>query len=183
MLADLVAAPRLAEMAAQREILSGALRADELPRLSALVAHEPGASTIPVQVAVSFRVGPEGLPVVRIEAHGVLSLICQRCLAAFAWRLDIDASLTAVDDERRAGELASPFDIVVLDENGALPLRAAVEDEILAVLPLAPMHADSAECRQATAVTGSGAAATEPRTIRPFAHLRGMMRSAGGDEN
>ncbi|GMW05529.1 MAG: YceD family protein [Gammaproteobacteria bacterium] len=182
MLPDLVAAPRLAEMAAQGEGLSGTLRVDELPRLSALVAHEPAASTLPLQFAVGFRAGAQRRPVVHVEVHGVLSLICQRCLMPVSWRLDSDVTLTAIDDDASAADLASPFDSVVLDENGALPLRSAVEDEILAVLPLAPLHADPAACREATTSAGDGSAGTEARTIRPFANLAEMMRSTDGGE-
>ena len=55
----------------------------------------------------------------------------------------MEVALTAVTSEARADELADPFDSVLLDDDGGLPLRVAVEDEILAALPLAPRHDES----------------------------------------
>ena len=66
-------------------------------------------------------------------------------------------------------------------ENGALALRTAVEDEILAALPFAPRHEDPAACAavEPDVVADDG---TESKS-RPFAGLAGLMgRGGAGDD-
>lgn len=178
MFAERIASSRLAELSAEGAALTGALRAGELPRLAAVVARGPTVADEPLEVSVSFANGPEAHPVVRIRASGVLQLRCQRCLRPVRWPVAVDVALTAVPSEARAEDLADPFDSVLLDAEGGLALRDAVEDEVLATLPLAPLHEDPA-C--AGGVAAVEPAATPPVT-RPFAGLAGLLgRGRDGD--
>jgi len=138
-----------------------------------VVAHE-GVASEELDVRVGFALGPEGFPVARIRVAGTIFLTCQRCLASVSWPVDVDVALTAVGSDALANELADPFDSVVLDEEGGLALRAAVEDEILAALPIAPWH-DAEECGVALEQEQS------PRQSRPFAGLAKLMHRSGGD--
>jgi uncharacterized protein len=178
MFAERIGSAELAELAAGGGSLTGTVRAAELPRLADVVARESGHADAPLAVTVDFAKGPEGFPVVRIRADGALRLTCQRCLGAMSWPVALDVALTAVASEARADELADPFDSVLLDEDGALALRAAVEDEVLATLPLAPLHEDG--------TCGGAEPAAEPpgraTVTRPFAGLDTLLkRGAGGD--
>lgn len=178
MFAERIGSAELAELAAGGASLSGTLRAADLPRLAGVVAREAAPASAPLAVTVDFAKGPEGWPVVRIRADGSLQLTCQRCLGPLSWPVALDVALTAVASEARADELADPFDSLLLDEDGALALRAAVEDEVLATLPLAPLHEDG--------TCGAGEPAAEPveRPVvtRPFAGLGNLLkRGAGGD--
>lgn len=175
MLAERIAASPLAEMSAQGACIADALRPRELPRLSRLVAAD-GAGAL--EVRIGFHVGVESLPLVHLVVRGDLLLTCQRCLAPLQFPVDIDVTLTAVESDAATADLASPFDSVVLDEEGGLALRAMVEDEILAALPLAPLHAAPAACAGGTA---QGDAA-RPEVNRPFAALAGLM-GRGGDKD
>lgn len=179
MFAERIASSRLAELSAEGAALTGTLRAGALPRLAAVVAQGAGVADEPLAVSVSFANGPEAHPVVRIRATGVLQLRCQRCLRPVRWPVAVDVALTAVPSEARAEELADPFDSVLLDEEGALALRDAIEDEVLATLPLAPLHEDPA-C--AGAVVGAAEPAARPPVTRPFAGLAGLLgRGRDGD--
>jgi uncharacterized protein len=181
MLAERISAAQLAELSAQGARLSGSLRPADLPRLARVVASNVAGE--PVAVAVGFEVGPEALPVARIQAQGTLNLVCQRCLRPVRWPLDVDVSLTAVADDAQAAELADPFDSILLEE-GDLLVRGAVEDEILAVLPLSPVHADPADCGiSRDDATGDGQETSRPN--RPFAALADLMgrRGHGGKQD
>jgi uncharacterized protein len=173
MLAERIGSAQLAEMSAQGASLAATLRRVDLPRLADLLAQGPDVRDQPLVVEIDFRNGPEALPLVRIRARGELALVCQRCFGPVTWPLEVDVMLTAVSSEMAAEALADPFDSVVLDAEGALPLRAAVEDEVLAALPLAPVH-DRADC-------GVPGADDEPakRVHRPFAGLDALL---GGRE-
>lgn len=177
MLAERIGSSQLAELAAQGASLSGSLHAADLPRVHAVLAR--GAPDGTLAARVDFSGGPESFPVVAIEVQGVLPLVCQRCLGAVAWPVNVAVTLTAVPGEAATQELSDPFDSVLLDSDGTLHLRDAVEDEILATLPLAPLHADRRDCR-AGAVAGESAAAAQVH--RPFADL-GTLLGRGGSRD
>jgi uncharacterized protein len=184
MLAERIASSQLADMAAQGVRLDSSLRVGELPRLSQVVARGPGLNDQPLEAKIGFQVGPEDSPVVGIRVQGALHLACQRCLGPMTWPLDVDVALTAVRSDAAAGDLADPFDSILLDEAGGLPLRAVVEDEILAVLPFAPLHADEVECRMAGVAAQGLALPATGNVNRPFADLGSLMgrQSVDSDE-
>jgi uncharacterized protein len=182
MLAERIAASRLAEMSAQGATLESGVRSEDLPRLAPLLATDPARRGQPIETRIAFRTGPEACPVMRIEARGTLSLTCQRCLAPVDCPIDVDVTLTAATDEEGVGRLAQPFDSVVLAENGDLALREVVEDEILAVLPLAPLHAEASACA-ATAPAEDGSARAVERSQRPFAGLADLLHRDRGEQD
>ncbi len=167
MFAERIGPSQLAEMSGQGTRLTSRLRSGDLPRTAADLA--PGGAEHCLEAAVGIAAGPESYPVVQIEVHGVLPLVCQRCLGPVDWLVDVDVALTAVPDEAAMQQLADPFDSILLDDEGGLCLLAAVEDEILAALPLAPLHAD--ECRAGMAVETAPARNVQ----RPFAALGALM--------
>lgn len=163
--------------------MAGTLRPGDLPRLAGLIARGKGAPDENLDVRVGFSRGPEGYPIVRIRVSGTISLTCQRCLAPMSWPLDLDVALAAVGSDDLADELADPFDSVVLDEEGRLALRMAVEDEILAGLPFAPLHDEGQGCNTAAPLVAAAPEAQSPRPSRPFAGLAELMRRDGGDRD
>lgn len=181
MLAERIASSQLADMSAQGVSLASSLRVGDLPRLSAVVAPGTGVNDGPLEATIGFRIGPENCPVVSISVRGTLHLTCQRCLGLVSWPLDVDVALTAVASDAAADELADPFDSILLDEAGGLLLRATVEDEILAVLPFAPLHADETECRAAGAEPQKVAEPAAREVNRPFAGLGSLMGRHRGD--
>jgi uncharacterized protein len=181
MLAHHIPAARLAELVTQEASLAVDVRCADLPRLAEIAARGAAVSELPVRVRVRFRAGAEGFPLVCIEAQGAISLVCQRCLAPVDYPLDIRANLTAIADEPRTAELASPFDSILLDTDGGLPLMAVVEDEIISALPLAPRHLRAADCR--SDVVKRDVWAPGESVSRPFAGLAGLRKPGPNDEN
>lgn len=177
MLAERIAPSQLTEMAAQGARLEGRVPAQALPRLAVQLA---GGSE-PLNVRVGFALDPGKRPLLHIEVEGTVALVCQRCLGPVSCPVHVDVELTAVPDEAATQELGDPFDSVLLDvADGALALRDAVEDEVLATLPLAPRHAQE-ECQPASAVEAGSAKAPADRQ-RPFADLAALMNRRGPDE-
>ena len=178
MLAERIASARLAELAAAGTCLADSIPPAGLPRLAGVLADAAGSR---LDVSLRLRAGPEALPVAELRVTGLLSLPCQRCLCAMPWAVDFEVALTAVPDEAAADGLADPFDSVLLDADGALPLWSMVEDEILAMLPLAPVHGDAGVCVPADD-DGAGEAVDQgvaPRVNLPFARLAALQAEAG----
>ena len=174
MLAQRIDSGVLQELAEQRASGEFRLGPDQLPRLRALLAQgaEPG-----VALQVKLSVDQEGQAQVELHIAGNLPLICQRCLAPMVWPLGLDARLTVLRDEAAAELLADPFDSVVLEE-GCLDLVKVAEDEILAALPMAPLHEDGTAC------AGKARVADDKLVVnKPFAELASLMGVRTGAGN
>jgi uncharacterized protein len=181
MLAERIGSSQLAEMCAQGASVTTTVRPDSLPRLARMVAEGHAPPDGVLDARIRFSNGPESFPVLQLRVTGAMDLTCQRCMAPVSCPLDLDVALTIVGSDAEADELADPFDSVVLDQHGGLRLRVAVEDEILAALPLVPLHGDGVGCGS---VRGqSPTADTQPPLVsRPFAGLAALMREQGGDD-
>lgn len=174
-----IEAAELKELAGAGARMELRLNSGDLARVAELVASDQPDQASPDALAavVDFDTGHERFPRLRIAVAGNLNLRCQRCLRPVAWPLELTTRLTVLDDEGQAGRLAEPFDSIVM-EDGALTLDAVIEDEILAALPMAPMHEAGDHCHEA------GEPATDlnnetGQRYRPFAALATMV---GGDE-
>lgn len=173
-----IGSTELKELVAREAPVNIAFPVSDLPRLAALVpagdvpAGDPSASGIEagLDAQLRFEAGTEGFPRLHLTVSGAVPVVCQRCLAAMAWPVDVDVQLTMINRDEDAASLADPFDTVVLAD-GALSVVELVEDEVLAALPLAPRHPD---------VACAGQRREEPvlggRTHRPMAGLADLLR-------
>lgn len=117
-------------------------RVADMDRLAGVVSN-PLADSGELEARLEFLPGSEGYPQLRLRATGVLMLTCQRCLESFPWRLDLDVQLTVLGSEADATRIGDPFEAIVMAADGLSPVEV-LEDEVLAVLPLVPMHPQGA---------------------------------------
>lgn len=126
-------------LAAQGAALAGKLDAGELPRLEDVLDHEA-----PAGGAIEWRIagGHDALghPALTIELEGAVPVVCQRCLAPFAWPVSRrnEVLLARTEDELARLDESGEAEVVL----AAAPLdpAALVEDELLLTLPYAPRH-------------------------------------------
>ena len=179
MLKRLIGSAELAELASRNASLAGRLRPDDLPRLAALTAGDGSGPSLALDAVAEFQNGPEGFPVVRVRVARSWALVCQRCLSATACEIDIASELTILPGEREAARVADPFDCLIPDAEG-LRLLEVIEDEVLAALPMAPVHQPGHAC---TAVGSASSAleSIEKKTNRPFAGLAELMDGSTTD--
>jgi len=176
-----IEAAELKELAAAGARLELHLGMEQLPRLAKLleVGQVGVAGQVLESVDVSFAAGAEGFPQVTIVARGNLSLRCQRCLRAVAWPLRLTTQLTVVRADEQAEQLAEPFDSIMMAADG-LALDAVIEDEILAALPMSPVHGPGDDCAVAdTPIADLKSEQEAGQTYRPFAALATMVGSGG----
>lgn len=112
-----------------------------------------------------------------LQAHALLPLACQRCLAPVPVALDVDRWFRFVADETTAAEEDEDSEEDVLALEPRPNLRELIEDELLMELPLVPMH-DT--CPQPV-VMAAGAidespGADEPPRKNPFAELARLKK-------
>ena len=182
MLRTRIEAAELGQLAGAGGRLEIHLGVDDLGRLADLVVENGDAGGGPkiIDVNADFDQGPEGYPRMRLAIKGTLHLRCQRCLHAVTFGIDLTTRLTVVGEDEQAELLAKPFDSVVM-EAGALNLATVVEDEILAALPMAPVHEGEEACTETGAHQVNFENGTE-QTYRPFESLATMVAGdkAGG---
>jgi uncharacterized protein len=172
MLPGRIPSTQVADFAARGVSMTESFRARQFGRLAASIAPDSGYDDR-IEVTCSFAQGPEGYPEVAIRITGQMGLVCQRCLAPVRWDVDTGAQLTIVGAEREVSEVSHPFDSISM-QDGVLDLAAAIEDEILSAMPLAPVHAGGPACAEVR-VTGTEALEERAPANRPFAALRELI--------
>jgi uncharacterized protein len=203
MLADHFGIPQLRDFASRSEQVSSSIRVDELPRLAELLhpdsrladkesllnegqikAGRKAEQQRELDVRIEFLGRMQGFPEIKGHITGSLDVYCQRCLGSLNWPVDIDFRLVVIGSEADFDKVAEPFDTLVAGDHG-VQLTEVIEDELLGSLPLAPMHADLANCETSIGVkftdldSESSAPDSGTETNRPFGDLASLLK--GGD--
>lgn len=86
---------------------------------------------------------PRGRSWLTLEVHGVVVLMCQRCLNGVRFPLAIRGRLELIPDGKPwPDESLADDDADAIAADPALNVMELVEDEVLLALPLAPTHND-----------------------------------------
>jgi uncharacterized protein len=172
MKAERIGSAELKDLVARTAMLRLSFAAPSLARLAALGPAGSAATgafdaVLRLDASFAFQSGSEGHPQLHLTAAGTVPLVCQRCLEGLALPVTLDVLLTTVRNDAEAAALEDPFDTVLLDE-GELDLAQVIEDEVLAILPLAARHPETSPCGQA-ALRNVG------ETHRPLAGLANLL--------
>ncbi len=121
-------------LADKRGELKGLIPLKSLDRLAEMLADDAGA------IAVDLFFGREGR-LAKVEGHikAVLALKCQNCLQAIEWPINCAVKLGVVTSIDQANRLPEDYEPLLVEE-GKIPLKNIIEDEILLVLPAFPKH-------------------------------------------
>ena len=115
----------------------------------------------------------------RLEAHAVLPLTCQRCLGSVDVAVDVARPFRFVEDENvaMANDDASEEDLLALSRS--FDLIELIEDELLMDMPVAPRHAVCPEpVKLAVADADFDTTATE--RVHPFSLLQQLKPGKSG---
>jgi uncharacterized protein len=122
------------QLADKRGALKGQIPIKSLDRLAEMLVNDTGTIT------VDFFFGREGR-LAKVEGHieTVLELECQNCLEAIKWPVDFTIKLGVVNSIEQANRLPADYEPLLVEE-GKIPLKNIIEDEILLILPAFPKH-------------------------------------------
>lgn len=188
MLSERVDSTRLDELAKKGVGLVFSLPAADFARLSACTYSTDMGQTGSgrdtdglgeLAANLQFDIGPDGFPRVGLSVTGRLSLQCQRCLKPVSWPVRIATRLSVLDSDEQMELIENPFDSVLISADG-LDLATVIEDEILAALPMVPVHRDDPKCWQASGEESKSAIDVE-LMHRPFADLASLVGSRKGE--
>ena len=85
----------------------------------------------------------QGYPELTLAVAGTVQLVCQRCLAPYAFEMDSSTVLVLGKDDEQADEIEQLLDdesIDVIVGSRSCDVRELIEDEALLALPQSPRH-------------------------------------------
>jgi uncharacterized protein len=154
-----------------RRLVSGQLKASELPRLQGVLADHVSDDEV-LNFRLQFGLDLEGRPVVEVNVSGSVTLTCQRTLMPFMQPLESTSMVALVASEAEAEALPDALEPVFC-EHGQVQLIDLIEEEVLLGLPLRPVSPDSQPMR----VEAEAAKPADDRQ-RPFAEADAMAALA-----
>lgn len=113
----------------------------ELSRLEPILFSSQGE----LGVQLDFGLDERRIRTVKGSIEGSLELVCQRCLGALRFPLDLRIRLGVVSDESEVKRLPEGYEpLLVLGE----PLLTfdLIEDEVLLAIPAIPRHTEDDRC-------------------------------------
>lgn len=162
---------RPGKVAAAKKRFSGEIPLATLDRLKGLIVT-PKPSDV-VSFEVSFAHDGQGHVVANLFVEAEVSLVCQRTLASFVYRIDGQSRVGLVRSEAEADELPADCEPLIC-EGEDLSLARLVEEEILLALPLVPIDPAAPEPPEMAAQPAD--TSKEP-THRPFEVLGDLKKN------
>ena len=142
----------------------------ELPRLKSRIPGIGGS------VRGAARFGQESrFAVAELSLAGTASLQCQRCMQAMELATESTTNVALILAEADAAEVPDELEPVLARE-GRISAGELVEEEMLLVLPIVPLHEELTECAVPPAVPLVADEGPEHVTQRPFAGLDELLR-------
>lgn len=125
-------------MAERGDADAGSVDVRRLPAVADMLA--PGEEPVDIAWRIEGGSTAEGRPMLSIALAGTLPLVCQRCLATFAWPLARQTRVLLARDDAELASLDEMVDDEVILGSAKVGAHALVGDELLLTLPFAPVH-------------------------------------------
>lgn len=158
-------------LARQGARLAGRLQISKLPRLhQATVDNSDG-----VVFSLEFGRDSQGIHCIIGSVATSVTMRCQRCMRPMPLELQGDIRLGIVQGYEEAKRLPPEYEPLLVQQEPLL-LAELIEDEVMLLLPFAPMH-DEAECPVDVASSSEEESVPDmPETYKPFAGLDKLRR-------
>jgi uncharacterized protein len=119
----------------------GEIAVKAFERLRPLLTDTDGV----LQVSLSFRLDERRMRVLKGSIGGEIRLVCQRCLQALVFPLQLEICLAIVTSEAEIDRLPEGYEPLLVDGE---PLKTVevIEDEVLLVIPAVPVHSGAQRC-------------------------------------
>jgi len=152
------------------ELREGEFKVAELKRLAGEAVDGSG------MLGWSVRGGSDlhGNPKLELSVSGSVRLMCQRCLASYAFDIDSQSTLILAKDEESIDALEELLDddsVDVIAGNRVFGIAELIEDEALLALPIAPRHEACPDAESLKAL------AKDTEKSSPFAVLKNIKPS------
>jgi uncharacterized protein len=147
----------------------------ELPRVAlGLIAKDGDAKG---HVRFSRQLGQA---VADLQVKAQPEVVCQRCMQAMRWPIDVTSRIALVVDFSAADRVADGLEVFLV-EGDSVSVRDLVDEEVMLALPTVALHAEDSECA-GRELKLPGQEAEEPEEARaaqvqkPFAQLGELLK-------
>jgi uncharacterized protein len=113
----------------------------DLSRLSPVLFSTHGE----LDVQLEFGLDERRIRAVKGSIEGCLELVCQRCLGALRFPLELRIRLGVVSDEAEIRRLPEGYEPLLVSGEPLATLDV-IEDEVLLAIPAIPRHSDEERC-------------------------------------
>jgi uncharacterized protein len=146
----------------------------ELPRVS----HE--LSTADGEARGNVRFSRQlGQAVADLDVSAAPEVVCQRCMQAMRWPIQVKSRIALVSDYNAADRVPEGLEVFLVEAD-SVSVRDLVDEEILLALPQVARHAEGSECaRGGVQLPGQEVESQEPaehQVQKPFAQLGELLK-------
>lgn len=131
----------------QASSLQGEAKVKDMSRLLSSLSDDSGN----VEIDFHFGKDKDNIKFLKGHIHGVLKLICQRCLQPMDYVIDDEICLSPVLSDGQAKALPDHYEALLVNREGQ-KLLPIIEDELILRLPIVALH-DTDECHANIKVT------------------------------
>ena len=147
----------------------------ELPRVVGELTSADGEAT--GQVRFSRQLGQA---VADLEVEAAPEVVCQRCMQAMRWPVNVKSRIALVSDYAAADKVPGELEVFLV-EGDSLSVRDLVDEEVLLALPHVPRHGEGSECADSEVrLPGqegeTSEEAAEHQVQKPFAQLGELLK-------
>jgi uncharacterized protein len=144
----------------------------ELPRVSHEITSKDGEAKGKVRFSRHM-----GHAVADLDVKAAPEVICQRCMQAMRWPVNVKSRIALVSDYDAADRVPDGMEVFLVEAD-SVSVRDLVDEEVMLALPNVPRHGEDSECaRQEVRLPGEpDEPDVEPDTQKPFAQLGELLK-------
>jgi len=146
----------------------------ELPRVSHELTGKDGEASGHVRFSRHM-----GHAVADLDVKAAPEVICQRCMQAMRWPVNVKSRIALVTDYDAADRVPDGMEVFLV-EGDSVSVRDLVDEEVMLALPHVPRHGDDSECAgRPVRLPGQEADAEEAAAAqvqKPFAQLGELLK-------
>jgi len=146
----------------------------ELPRVSHELSTTEGVARGNVRFSRQL-----GQAVADLDVSAQPEVVCQRCMQAMRWPIQVKARIALVSDYDAADRVPEGLEVFLVEAE-CVSVRDLVDEEILLALPHVARHEEGSECAggtmQPSAHTAELDEAADAQVQKPFAQLGELLK-------
>jgi len=159
---------------AQHELsYDGIIEQSEFSRLGKALKELVGQ----IEVKIHCKEDHQGLVVISGDVKTKVWLTCQRCNDDLGLDLDLSFAYSPIKMGADSDGIPDHYEPVELDEDGEINIRTLIEDELILMIPIVPMH-DEASCHYSEEAQSFGEIDEQDEKPNPFDILKQLKKDS-----
>jgi len=146
----------------------------DLPRVSGDLTSADGEAKGKVRFSRQL-----GHAVADLEVRAQPEVVCQRCMQAMRWPVEVKSRIALVSEYNAADRVPDGLEVFLVEAD-SVSVRDLVDEEVMLALPNVPRHAEGSECAgrnmQLPGQEAEGEDPADSQVQKPFAQLGELLK-------